>query len=153
MPFVNLGFSGSGWGEPEVAETMASIKDPALFVLDYEANCSLEELAKTMPDFIAILRAAQREVPILVISKIRYAREAMESEWLRSRERNKTLQRNLVKKLQAAGDRHVHFFDGSKLLGKDYHECAVDGVHPTDFGFFKMASEFVSIAVPTTYTT
>ena len=27
-----------------------------------------------------------------------------------------------------------------KLLGKDYHECAVDGVHPTDFGFFKMAS-------------
>ncbi|HZG74501.1 MAG TPA: SGNH/GDSL hydrolase family protein, partial [Paenibacillus sp.] len=38
FPFVNLGFSGSGKGEPEVAALLADIEDPALYVLDYEGN-------------------------------------------------------------------------------------------------------------------
>jgi|ETNmetMinimDraft_26_1059896.scaffolds.fasta_scaffold132783_2 lysophospholipase L1-like esterase len=30
-------------------------------------------------------------------------------------------------------------FDGSTLLGEDFDECTVDGVHPTDLGFMRMA--------------
>ena len=37
--FINLGFSGSGRGEPEVAETIATLRPPAIFVIDYKANC------------------------------------------------------------------------------------------------------------------
>ncbi len=36
---VNLGFSGSGRGEPEVAHVISGIPDPACLVLDFEANC------------------------------------------------------------------------------------------------------------------
>ena len=38
VEFVNLGFSGNGKGEPELAHIMSEIDDPALFILDYEGN-------------------------------------------------------------------------------------------------------------------
>lgn len=38
LEFVNEGFSGNGRGEPEVARVLSEISDPALLVLDYEAN-------------------------------------------------------------------------------------------------------------------
>jgi len=141
VPFLNLGFSGSGRGEPEVAEAIAAIAAPSLFVLDYEANSNSEGLAKTMPDFIAILRAQHPKTPVLVVSKVRFAKESLKSEpgTRLARKDCKAFQKGLVKELRAAGDKHVHFLDGSKFFGKDYHECAVDGVHPTDLGFFKMA--------------
>ena len=43
------------------------------------------------------------------------------------------------------GDPHVHFLDGSSLLGPDAHECTVDGIHPNDLGFMHMARNFESV--------
>ena len=141
VPFINLGFSGSGKGEPEVAEAVALVGDPAMFILDYEANCRQEDIARTMTDFIAILRGRHREVPIMVVSKIRFAMEAIRSEpgEQESREKCKAIQKDLVKTLRTAGDKHLQFLDGSTLLGTNYDECTVDGIHPTDLGFFGMA--------------
>ena len=50
-PFINLGFSGSGKGEPEMARTMADIKNPAMYVLDYDANAHCDGLDVTLPVF------------------------------------------------------------------------------------------------------
>lgn len=138
--FINLGFSGSGKGEPEVAETIAQIERPALYVLDYEANCvSTEKLRETMPEFIRILRAAHPKTPILVVTKIRYARETYDEAALAGRLERFAFQKSLVAKLRRSGDRKVFFQDGSGFLGKDFDECAVDGVHPTDLGFLRIA--------------
>lgn len=138
-PFINLGFSGSGRGEPDVARLIASINTPALLVLDYEANCeTTESFAKTLPEFIEILRASHRKVPILVISRVRFAKEVLDGTQVLDQRRD--IQRKLVARLRKAGDRHIRFLDGSNLLGRDYWECSVDGVHPTDLGFFRMAA-------------
>ena len=146
IPFINLGFSGSGCGEADVARMIALIETPAMLVLDYEGNCiSPENLAKTLPEFISIYRAAHPAVPILVISKIRFGQEALDRKqhdpWPVEtvRLRCRLLQQGLVKKLRRAGDRNIHFLDGAKLLGTDYWEGTVDGVHPTDLGFMRMA--------------
>ncbi|MFZ4776912.1 MAG: SGNH/GDSL hydrolase family protein [Terrimicrobiaceae bacterium] len=146
MPFINLGFSGSGKGEADVARMVALIKKPALLVLDYEANCEgHDQFKKTLPAFISILRGAHADVPILIISKNRFAQEALEfeSDSLNHEKSNRkqcqAMQRDLVARLRKAGDRNLHFLDGSTLLGKDYWECSVDGVHPTDSGFSRMA--------------
>lgn len=141
VPVLNLGFSGSGQGEPEVAEAIATIPDPALFVLDYQAN-SGERMDRTLPRFIAALRARHADTPILVLSRIRYGKEALRSEPAMRRlgNRCRAYQRELVKTLRAEGDAHLHYFDGARLLGRDYDECTVDGVHPNDVGFFKMAT-------------
>jgi len=152
QPFLNLGFSGNGKGEPELARIIAEIPDPAMFILDYEANCvDVSTYTRTMPEFIRILRTAQPLVPLLILSKICFGPEALEDEpndynLSRSyREDCKTMQIELVDKLRRAGDRHIHFIDGAQLLGHDYDECTVDGIHPTDLGFYRMAAGLAPI--------
>ncbi|MFH1570681.1 MAG: SGNH/GDSL hydrolase family protein, partial [Gemmatimonadota bacterium] len=138
---INLGFSGSGQGEPEVARVLAGIAPCALFVLDYEANSQgTERYRQTLPEFVRILREAQAETPILVVSRIRYASELVSASARRDREERLALARDLVEARRAAGDRHLHFCDGSGLLGdEDWEESTVDGVHPTDLGFHRLA--------------
>jgi len=138
---INLGFSGSGRGEPEVAQVIAEIEPCALFVLDYEANCQgTERLRETLPEFIRILRQAQARTPILVVSRIRTPSELLNAEAVRGREERQAFQRGLVEELRAGGDDQIHFCDGATLLGdEDFEECTVDGSHPTDLGFLRMA--------------
>ena len=138
--FINLGFSGSGRGEPEVAKTMAEIANPGLFVLDYEGNCeSTERLRESFPEFIRILREAHPRVPILAVSRIPFAVELINDAAFALRLERKVLERETVDSLRAAGDGLVHFLDGSTLLGEDFDECTVDGVHPCDLGFMRIA--------------
>ena len=40
--------------------------------------------------------------------------------------------------LRAGGDRRVHCLDGSGLLGADWWDCLVDGVHLTDLGYWRL---------------
>jgi lysophospholipase L1-like esterase len=141
VEFINLGFSGSGRGEAEVAEAVAQVAHPICFVLDYEANCvSTELLRETLPRFIRILRAAHAGVPILVVSRTPYAVELQNEESARAGAERREFQRATVEKLRSEGDALVFFKDGSDLLGEDFDECTVDGGHPTDLGFLRMAN-------------
>lgn len=140
IEIVNLGFSGNAQGEPELAHLISQIDDPALLVLDYEANTpSTERLQESLPEFIRIYRSRHPEVPILVISQIRLAKEAFDANMLRSREVRKQLQMAIVEQLQQEGDANLHFCDGAELLGADYQECTTDGIHPSDLGYFRIA--------------
>lgn len=139
--FINLGFSGNGKGEPEMARIIASIPNPGLFVLDYEANAmGLENLSRTLPEFIRILRAAHPTVPILAVSKIPYATEVWHANAVEARLRSRDFQRKTVDDLRSAGDANIHFLDGGTLLGEGWEECTVDSVHPNDLGFSRMAA-------------
>lgn len=138
--FINVGFSGSGLGEPEVAHVLSQIERPALLVLDYEANVGQpEKLQQTLPEFIRIYRERHATLPILVVSKIRYATERFNPLIAQLSEERRQIASDTVAALANAGDMHITFFDGSTLLGDDYEECTVDGVHPTDLGFIRMA--------------
>ncbi|OPZ81627.1 MAG: hypothetical protein BWY76_02969 [bacterium ADurb.Bin429] len=136
---INLGFSGNGWGDEALAQCMAEISNPGCFVLDYEANAHRERLQETLVPFIGVLRAAHPTVPILVISRIRFSYELIHADSLEGREACKAFQQETVTALRAQGDTHIHFLDGSIILGEDWEECTVDGVHPTDLGFRRMA--------------
>lgn len=138
---VNLGFSGSGKGEPAVIQAIASIPDPKLIVLDYEANTQ-GDLAQTLPAAIDTLRSWHGPVPILVVSRFSFAKDLTHDDILHARNANRDLQAEVVATRREAGDTNVHFLDGSILLGPDAHECTVDGVHPNDLGFMQMARNF-----------
>jgi len=138
--FINLGFSGSGRGEPEVARTIAEIPNPSMFILDYEANSgTIEEISTTLPQFIHIYRERHPDVPIVVVSKILFAGERYYDEMLNLHEGRKRVQEETVMWRRKDGDVNLHFVDGSNLLGEAAEECTVDGVHPTDLGFWRMA--------------
>jgi lysophospholipase L1-like esterase len=144
--FINLGFSGNGKGEAEVAQTISEIPNPELFILDYEANSVSPELFQsTLPEFIRIYRSKHPEVPILMISQIRFARELFDRGLLELRLKRKKIQMDIVKGFREQGDHKVYFYDGEHLLGADFNECTVDGVHPTDLGFMRMAEQLAPI--------
>ncbi|WP_274362154.1 SGNH/GDSL hydrolase family protein [Paenibacillus thermotolerans] len=140
VEFINLGFSGSGKGEAEVARTIADIPNPSLLVLDYEANCVSPELFQsTLPEFVRIYREKHPDVPIIVLSQIRFGGEAFDSGVRELRLKRKQIQLETVGAYRERGDANVFFVDGEPMLGDSYNECTVDGVHPTDLGFFRMA--------------
>ncbi len=135
---VNLGFSGNGRGEPDVIKVIADAPSPRLFVLDYEAN-SAGTLQETLPDAIRILRDRHNRVPVLVVSRIAFPSDVTHEASLRAREHSRDMQSRLVADARGNGDDGIHFCDGSTLLGSDFDECTVDGVHPNDLGFMRIA--------------
>ncbi len=142
--FLNYGFSGNGKGEPEMAELLSGIDDPALFILDYEANED-GKMAQTLSPFIDILRKHHPDMPILILPRIRFPEEAMYQDNKLTDERRGTvvnrwnLQKDEYDKRRAAGDEHIYFFDGGLLMGDDYADGMVDCWHPNDLGFYRMA--------------
>ena len=133
-PVLNMGFAGSGRGEPEVAERLASIESPGLYLLDYDPNTTPEKLEETLPAFVRILLAEHPEVPVLTVSKILYPGESAEQNrrWAAIHRRN-------AEHFRESGFGTVHFLDGSTLLGGDPGECIADNCHPNDLGFYRMA--------------
>lgn len=139
--FINLGFSGNGKGEPELAHIINQIPDPACYVLDYDANVqSVDAMQQTLPEFIRILREDHPDTPILVISRVPTANELYNHQSHQKRLGKLKVQRDVVAHFQSAGDQHITFLNGEALMGDDYLEGTVDGSHPTDLGFWLMAN-------------
>lgn len=140
---INYGFSGNGKGQIEMAELVAKIKDVKLFVLDYEANADEDNLLqKTLEPFIKTIWSYHPMTPILVISKIMMSKEYHNQN---SNEKYRSLylfQKRLIQALQKENS-NLFFLNGQKLLAPMYHEATVDGIHPTDLGFYQMAEKIV----------
>jgi len=138
IQFVNLGFSGNGRGEPELAHLINQIEGITMIILDYEANAN-ETITSTIGPFVEILRLKHPEIPILIMSKTRYASARTGSPDYKLLMHNRDFQRDLVAKRKKEGDKNIYFLDGSTVLGDDYYECTVDGSHPTDLGSYRIA--------------
>ena len=129
-----------------MAEVIADIENPALLILDYDANAGVEGLRNTLSDFIDILRAKHAEVPILLVSRLPYAREFYNpGEFARERLDFTSIHQNEVAKRRAEGDKNIYFLDGSTLYGDEPSECTVDGVHATDYGFAMVARNMAPV--------
>lgn len=138
LDVINLGFSGSGLGEPEMAELTAEI-DAAAYILDYCANSNTLGLDNTLPVFIDILRAKRPTTPIICVSKVHYYREWLIPSARQEAERQRDVMIKHYSARRAAGDANIHFVDGWSLVGAGEDLAFVDGVHPTSQGFALMA--------------
>ncbi len=135
--FVNLGFSGNGLGEPELARAVADI-DASVYVLDFaQNNPTVESLTQAYAPFIETIRGKHAETPLLVITPIYAAHES----WARDArlEGMRELIRRVTAEKIAAGDRHLEIVEGTDLLGPSRGDGLVDGTHPNDLGFQWMA--------------
>jgi lysophospholipase L1-like esterase len=132
VDFVNLGFSGNGKGEPEVARTVAAI-DAAAFVLDFaQNNGSFEALQQVYAPFIETLRARHPQTPILAVTPIQSNLEILDNF---PNEGMRELIRNVVSRRIADGDHNLQLVEGTDLLGPSRGDGLVDGTHPNDLGF------------------
>jgi hypothetical protein len=145
-PVINLGFSGNGRMEPEIAELMAEI-DAQAYVIDCLPNMEAAQVAQNTKPLVEILRKTRPDTPIVLVEDRDYT-----NAWLLEgvKSRNRASQAALKKsfdELQAAGVKHLHYIAGPDLLGDDA-EGTVDNSHPTDLGFLRQAEAFDKVLRP-----
>lgn len=145
-PVINLGFSGNGRMEPEVARLVAEI-DAAVYVVDCLPNLSGQQVRERARTVVDILRAAHPSTPILLVEDRTYADAFLVTSRRKRNEGNREALRETYQKLQADGVPAVYYLEGEKLLGAD-GEDTVDGSHPTDLGFFRQANAFEEVLAP-----
>lgn len=135
---INFGFSGSGKGEPEVAQLIREI-DAEMFVLDYAANASPELLAQTLPPFVQILREKHPDTPIVLMGPIGKDRTLRDVEYEGTFDARRDVTMEYYLRAKAAGDASIYFIDGLGLVQPGSVGLYCDGVHPTSAGFVQMA--------------
>ncbi len=134
---INLGFSGSCKGELLMADYINTLELSA-YVYDYDHNTpDVQFLKDTHRACYERVREHHRDLPIVILSKPDYHDYAPDDE----------LRRRIIietyEKAKARGDR-VAFVDGKYIMdGPRKLDCTVDGCHPNDLGFYRMARKVV----------
>jgi hypothetical protein len=145
-PVVNLGFSGNGKLEPELARLIGEL-DACVFVLDCLPNLQAAEVRERTRPAVEILRAAHANTPILLVEDRTYS-DAFLKEALAERNRaSRQALRESFEQMQRDGIPDLHYLPGDRLLGTD-GEDTVDGSHPTDLGFQRQAAAFEAALRP-----
>jgi hypothetical protein len=141
-PVINLGFSGNGRMEPEVAKLLAEI-DPACYVIDCLPNMNGAEVAERVGPLVETLRKAHSTTPIVLVEDRTFTNAFL----LPARQKHHETSRAALKKTfdrLAPDDKNLHYLKGDDLLGDD-GEGTVDASHPTDLGFMRQAAAFRAV--------
>ncbi len=137
--FINLGFAGNALGESKIAEYIANLP-MSLFVYDYDFNTpNAEHLAKTHDAMYQIIREKNPNLPILILSRpVQHTPD----------DPRFAVIYQTYQKAKANGE-PVYFISGQQIVNQiDPEIFTVDGVHPTDFGFYCMAKEIKTVIEP-----
>ena len=130
---VNLGFSGSAKAELPMAEYIASLP-MSVFVMDYDHNApNVQHLIDTHERLYRIVREKNPDLPIVFVTAPNvYHRGTM------LEPRRRVIMDNYTRLV--ASDKNLYFIDGASFFeGTDADYCTVDGCHPNDYGFYRMA--------------
>jgi hypothetical protein len=145
-PVINLGFSGNGRMEQEVADLLADL-DPSVYVIDCLPNMSTEMVMSRTEPLVKTIRRAHPETPLILVED----RTTGAAPFLQGREEMHRIRRAALRtaydNLTAAGVRNLLYVSGDKLLGRD-GEATVDGSHPTDLGFVRYADVLEPVLRP-----
>ncbi|NLP11663.1 hypothetical protein GX408_14795 [bacterium] len=135
--FINLGFSGHGLMEPEMAHLLAEL-NPALYVLANMENLKAEQVFERATAFVGVLRAAHPRTPILLVEPVRFSHAFLQPTVNRDILQKRRELRRAFETLLRNGVGDLHYVYGDALYGED-GEATVDGVHATDLGFMRQA--------------
>lgn len=138
--FINLGLSGNGKMEKEVAAMMADI-DADAFILDCIPNPSPKEIEERTVDFVLTLRQKHPDTPIIIIQTLiretgNFNRKAREQ----VKQQNEAIA-GQVEVLRRKNVKNLYFIKENCFLGTD-HEGTIDGTHPNDLGFDRMLKKY-----------
>lgn len=130
---INLGFSGNAMLDLEIAEYMAKVEDPGLFILDYAPNAWDYLIREKGEAFFRILRDAHPDVPVIFIEDVIFPHCIWDHKIREEVEGKNAAQKELFKKLKAAGEKNIYYIAAEGMIGND-NEATVDTYHFTDLG-------------------
>jgi lysophospholipase L1-like esterase len=135
-PTINLGFSGNALSEPELAQLLGE-KDPAVYVIDPIPNMTNKLVKERIEPFVKTLRAAHPKTPIVLVESLPYTDgEFVPPRGERYKSSNAEMRAAYERLKKTEND--LFYVSCENLIGKD-NEATVDGTHPNDLGFMRMA--------------
>lgn len=134
---VNLGFSGSARMELEVADLVADV-DAELYLVDALPNMDAALVEERAEPFLRRLAARRPDSPVLLVNELEYPGAALDAATAEDRGRCFAAQAEAAARVDSEGLGRVSVWDCRHALGED-GEGTVDGVHPTDLGFARLA--------------
>lgn len=140
----NLGFSGNALLDMDIAELMASVEDPGLYVLDYAPNATAEMIKESGEKFYHVIRDAHPDVPVIFIEDVIFPHTAFDNMILEEVTLKNEAQKQLFRKLKKAGEKNIYYIGAEGMIGND-GEATVDAIHFTDLG----AMRYVDHVMPT----
>lgn len=131
--YINLGVSGHAKAEESMIQYLKTI-DCGVFVYDYDHNADdAEYLQKTHYRLYEEFRKTHESTPIIMISSPNPERIDKDGK------RVEVIRQSYLK-AKENGDKNVYFIDGKTLFReKNRENCTIDGSHPNDLGFYRMA--------------
>lgn len=136
-PVINLGFSGNGRMDPPVTELIAQL-DVAAYVIDCGPNLSSELITERTEPLVRTLRAAHADTPIVLVECVPYEHSWFVAAAQTSYEGKNAALKAVFDRLNAEGVPGLYYVPCDGMFGAD-NESTVDGTHPTDVGFLRMA--------------
>lgn len=141
---INLGFSGNALLDIEIAELMASVPDPGLYVLDYVPNASAEAIDKVGEDFFRIIRNAHPDVPVIFIEDVIFPTTQFDNRLLEEVTTKNAAQKRLYDRLKKSGEKKIYYISAKGMIGDD-GEATVDGIHFTDLGAMRYVDHVLPV--------
>lgn len=135
---INLGFSGNALLDLEIAELMASVEDPAIFVFDYVPNAYDYLIREKGEQFFRIVRDAHPDVPILFLEDPYFGHYEYDAGIKAEVDKKNAAQWELFCKLKKQGEKNIWYLKSDDMVGHD-NEAFVDGIHFTDLGMMRYA--------------
>ena len=141
---INLGFSGNAKLDYEIAELMAQVENPAVFVLDYVPNSSVDRIEERGEKFFRILRDKHPSVPVVFVEDPTYPHSRFDNRIRKEVETRNAAQKALFLKLKKAGEKKLYYVSTKGMIGDD-GEATVDGVHFTDLGMMRYTDHILPV--------
>ncbi|HEV7330902.1 MAG TPA: SGNH/GDSL hydrolase family protein [Flavisolibacter sp.] len=134
---INLGFSGNAHLDTIIARAMTEV-DASCYVLDCGPNLTPAMVRERLRPFINILKQGRASVPVLLVGNIPYPHALFDKDVRQKIDSvNQIFQETFIQ-LKKEGVKELYYLPSKNLIGVD-GEATVDGVHPTDLGFFRLA--------------
>lgn len=141
---INLGFSGNALLDLEIAELMASVEDPGLFVLDYAPNAWDYLIDEKGEQFFRIIRDAHPDVPVIFIEDVIFPHSIYDKNIHAEVTRKNNAQKRLFARLKKQGEKKIYYISADGMIGDD-GEATVDGIHFTDLGAMRYVEHVLPV--------
>ena len=145
-PVVNLGFSGNGKMDMELADLLGEL-DAAVYCIDCLPNLVAGEVTERTGPFVRRLRELRPKTPIVLIEDRTYTNSWIHTERRARNDSSRQAFRAAYQQLLDQGVPHLYYVEGEHLLGDD-DEAATDGSHPSDLGMMRMADALEKVLRP-----
>lgn len=141
---INLGFSGNALLDMEIAELMASVEEPGLYVLDYVPNASAASIDEIGEQFFRVIRDAHPDVPVIFVEDPVFPHSAYDNAIRKEIAEKNASQKRLFARLRKAGEKRIYYVGAEGMIGDD-GEATVDGIHFTDLGAMRYVEHLLPV--------